>query len=52
MISGRGQTIDDRIQGNLADIKATQAILAPKVDKLMQDIYTLRAAATPSSTPR
>ena len=26
--------------------------LRTKVDKLMQDIYTLRSAATPSSTPR
>jgi len=30
------QTIDQRIDANLTDIKATQSVLAPKVDKIEQ----------------
>ena len=37
------QTIDARIDSNLVDIKATQSILAPKVDKIEQRLAEILA---------
>ena len=35
------QTIDARIDSNLVDIKATQSVLAPKVDKIEQRLVEI-----------
>ena len=37
------QTIDQRIDSNLVDIKATQSVLAPKVDKIEQRLVEILA---------
>lgn len=37
------QTIDDRIDANLVDIKATQSVLAPKVDSIEQTLAEILA---------
>jgi len=37
------QTIDQRIDSNLVDIKATQSVLAPKVDKIEQRLAEILA---------
>tara|TARA_Y100000310_G_C20413641_1_gene683244 strand:- start:408 stop:737 length:330 start_codon:yes stop_codon:yes gene_type:complete len=37
------QTIDSRIDANLTDIKATQSILAPKVDAIEQSLAEILA---------
>jgi len=37
------QTIDARIDSNLVDIKATQSVLAPKVDKIEQRLVEILA---------
>ena len=37
------QTIDQRIDSNLTDIKATQSILAPKVDAIEQRLSEILA---------
>ena len=37
------QTIDARIDSNLVDIKATQNVLAPKVDKIEQRLMEILA---------
>ena len=44
------QTIDSRIQGNLSDIKATQAILAPKVDEIENRLAQLLTIVEPGDT--
>ena len=44
------QTIDSRIQGNLSDIKATQAILAPKVDDIENRLAELLTIMEPGDT--
>jgi hypothetical protein len=37
------QTIDQRIDSNLVDIKATQSVLGPKVDKIEQRLVEILA---------
>ena len=37
------QTIDQRIDSNLVDIKATQSVLAPKVDKIEERLAEILA---------
>jgi len=44
------QTIDSRIQNNLEDIKATQAILAPKVDHIEDRVAELLTIMEPGDT--